>query len=112
MTFSVAEVRLQSPHAEKQFRSSPREVRDGLNRLARSLRDDPQVGTFLRLRRIPRATVHRWEARVGRLSNLYKVDLPGAWRALYTVGSDGPLRVVLVLEVVSHTEYDRLLGFG
>lgn len=39
-------------------------------------------------------------------------DLPGAWRALYTIGSDGPLRVALVVEVLRHQDYERVLGYS
>lgn len=108
----ATDVRVQSPHAERQFQASPQEVQGALRRLAAVLRQDPQHGAFVVLRRVPRETRHRWERRVGRIANLYKLDLPGAWRALYTVGSEGSLRVVLVLEIVSHAEYDRLLGYG
>ena len=62
--------------------------------------------------RVPQATRRKWEGRVGPVRNLYKVDLTGGWRPLYTVGSEGPLRVVLVLEVLRHKEYERVLGYG
>lgn len=77
---------------------------------ARALAADPQHGTFIALRGVPKETLRRWHARVGAVANLWKLDLPEGWRALYTVGSDGPLRVALVLEVLSQKEYDRLLG--
>ncbi|MFQ5838322.1 MAG: hypothetical protein ACE5HJ_06015 [Thermoplasmata archaeon] len=72
---------------------------------------DPQAGTFLRVARVPKVTTQRWEARIGTVTNLYKLDLPGGWRALYTIGSDGPLRVVLVLEILRHKDYERVLGY-
>ena len=83
-----------------------------MRRKAKNLANDPQAGTFVSAARVPKATVRRWEARVGRVTNLYKLDLPGAWRALYTIGTDGPLRVVLVLEILSHKDYERVLGYS
>ena len=71
-----------------------------MRREAKDLAKDAQAGTFVSVTRVPKATMRRWEARVGKVTNLHKLDLPGAWRALYTIGSDGPLRVVLVLEVL------------
>ena len=103
---------MESPHAERQFRSAPRSVQEALWRKARELADDPQAGTFLPMARVPPVARRRWEARVGRVTNLYKLDLPGAWRALYTVGREGPLRVVLVLEVLRHKDYERVLGYS
>jgi hypothetical protein len=106
------EVRLESPHAERQFREAPREVQKALRRKAQEVAADPQLGTFVAMTRVPRSTRQKWERRVGPVQNLYKLDLPGAWRALYTIGSDGPLRVVLVLEVLRHKEYERVLGYS
>jgi hypothetical protein len=105
------EVRIESPHAEDQFRGAPSAVQEALRRQARTLAGDPQHGTFIAVGRVPKETLRRWQARVGALPNLWKVDLPDGWRALYTIGSDGPLRVVIVIEVVRHKEYDRLLGY-
>lgn len=111
MTQPPAEVRLEA-HAAKQFSRAPRPVQQDLRRKAKQLAHDPQRGTFIGIRRVPKTTLAKWDARVGVQLNLYKLDLSGGWRALYAVGSDGPLRVVVILEVVDHKEYDRLLGYG
>ena len=103
---------VESPHAERQFRFAPKDVQEALRRKAKDLAIDPQAGTFVPVARVPRSTLRRWEARVGKVTNLYKLDLPGAWRALYTIGTEGPLRVVLVLEVLRHRDYERVLGYS
>jgi hypothetical protein len=41
------------------------------------------------------------------LENLYVEDLPDFWRLLYTVVKSEGRRVIIILEVVSHREYDR-----
>jgi hypothetical protein len=41
------------------------------------------------------------------LENLYVEDLPDFWRLLYTVVKSEGRRVILVLEIVSHKDYDR-----
>lgn len=111
MSAPRVEVRLEA-HASRQFDKAPRHVQADLRRKARALSLDPQRGAFVVLPKVPKATRRRWEARVGSFANLYRLPLAGAWRALYTVGTEGPLRVVLILEVVDHREYDRLLGYG
>ena len=93
MSAPPAEVRIEAPHAESQFRGAPADVRESLRRQARMLAHDPQHGTFIAIRQVPKETLRRWQARVGAVLNLWKLDLPQGWRALYTVGSDGPLRV-------------------
>ena len=87
-------------------------MQEALRRKAKDLAEDPQAGTFVSVTRVPKATMRRWEMRVRKVTNLSKLDLPGAWRALYTIGSDGPLRVVLVVEVLRHRDYERVLGYS
>lgn len=111
MAGAPAQVRIEAPHAQGQFQVAPRDVQDALRRHARTLAQDPQQGTFIAVARVPKETLRRWQARVAAVPNLWKLDLPQGWRALYTVGSEGPLRVVLVLEVLRHKDYDRLLGY-
>ena len=98
--------------AQKQFAKAPRAVRDKLRTLAQALAKDPQLGEYVPpadVRR--RTTLRKWEARVGAVRNLYKLELPAGWRALSTVGSRGAERVVMVLEVVDHEQYERLMGY-
>ena len=105
-----AEVRLEA-HAAKQFDRAPKDVAADLRRKAKRLADDPQAGTYVAFHPRFKRSLAKWMARVGTVDNLWKLDLARGWRALYTVGSDGPLRVVLVVEVVDHQEYDRLLAY-
>ena len=46
------------------------------------------------------------------LTNAWRVELPGAYRAIYTVQPSAARHpIVLVLEVLSHKDYDRLFGY-
>ncbi len=46
------------------------------------------------------------------LTNAWRFELPMAFRGIYTVqSSPGTGTVVLVLEILSHREYDRLFGY-
>jgi hypothetical protein len=107
----MADVRLEGT-AIKQFQKAPRAVQAELRARAAALASDPQLGAYVPLADVfNKATRKKWEARVGPLRNLYKVELRDGWRALYTVGSRGADRVVLVLEVVDHKAYERLMGY-
>lgn len=112
MAKARAQVGIEDPHAAGQLKGAPRDVQEALRRQAKTLEEDPFHGTFIVLRRVPRATLKRWQARLGELPNLYKLDLPRGWRALYFVASNERARAVFVFELVRHTEYDRLLGYG
>lgn len=107
----ATDVRLEGP-AQKQFDKAPPHIQQGLRKLAPELAKDPQLGAFIPLTDVyNKATRRKWEARVGRVRNLHKVELPDGWRALYTVGSRGAERVVMILEVVDHKKYERLMGY-
>ncbi len=46
------------------------------------------------------------------LSNAWKFELPLGYRGIYTAQSlPGAGTVVLILEILSHKEYDRLFGY-
>ncbi len=51
--------------------------------------------------------------RFSHLPNLFRLELPGAWRALYTVATS-PTRGqrIRVVWVGDHTAYDRLFGYS
>jgi hypothetical protein len=112
MSDGRAQVQIESPHALRQLRSAPRDVADSLRRQTAALAADPFRGTFIALAGVPKRTRAVWQARVGPVPNLYKVDLPQGWRALYFVATNERRRDVFVIEVLSHTDYDRLLGYG
>lgn len=105
------EVRLEA-RAARQFERAPAPVQDDLRRKGRRLAADPQAGTYVAFHRRFHGALVKWRRRVGTVQNLWKLDLAEGRRAIYTVGSDGPLRVVIILEVVDHHGYDLLLGCG
>jgi hypothetical protein len=46
------------------------------------------------------------------VENAWRFELPGAFRGIYTVANeDGRKPAVIVLEILSHKEYDRLFGY-
>lgn len=105
------DVRLEGP-AQKQFAKAPKQVQAGLRKMASRLAADPQAGEYVPVAAVHnKATVAKWERRVGRVRNLHKVELADGWRALYTIGSHGADRAVMVLEVVDHKQHDRLMGY-
>lgn len=104
-------MRLEGP-AQKQFEKAPKAIQNELRKLAQDLAIDPQWGEYVPVKDVHnKSTVKKWERRIGRMRNVYKLDLADGWRALYTIGSRGADRVVMILEVVDHKQYDRLMGY-
>ena len=72
------------------------------------LTDDPTLGDSIRKDRIPRELRRRFG-----VENLWRAELPGGWRLLYTIAAKVDVRPeVRILRILTHKEYDRLLGYG
>jgi hypothetical protein len=41
------------------------------------------------------------------LTNLYVEDLPDFWRMLYTIVKQNAMRTIVIVEIVSHKDYNR-----
>ena len=75
------------------------------------LKADAFAGDQIPKSLIPPALAARSGLRL-RLSNVWRFELPLAYRGIYTVQSwPGIGTVVLMLEILSHKEYDRLFGY-
>jgi mRNA-degrading endonuclease RelE of RelBE toxin-antitoxin system len=74
------------------------------DRLAR----DVTVGDPIRKSQIPATLKRAYE-----INNLWRLELPGGWRVLYTVASRPAGKPeVFILRILSHEEYDRLFGYS
>jgi len=45
------------------------------------------------------------------INNLYKYDLPNAWRLLYSLGKEGIEIIAVILEWCPHKEYEKLFHY-
>lgn len=89
----------------KEFRNAGEPQRRKLHELAKRLRVEPFLGDRVSRRFIPR--------RFRDLPNLFRLELPDGWRALYTVASGPATGVqVRVVWIGSHDRYDRLFGYS
>ena len=75
------------------------------------LKGDVFAGDQIPKDRIPAALSTR-NGLPGAVSNAWRFEMPGAFRGIYTVQpSDARRPVVVVLEILSHKEYDQLFGY-
>jgi hypothetical protein len=61
------------------------------------------AGTQIPKRLIPK----EYKKRFGEIDNLWKLNLPNAWRLLYSVKGDKIVIISLILEWISHKEYEK-----
>jgi len=89
---------------EDQFRLAGEAQRKKLREYAKRLRLGKFLGDRISRRLIPR--------RFQDLPNLFRLELPQGWRALYTVASrPGFGSQIRVVWIGDHTRYNRLFGY-
>lgn len=77
-----------------------------IERAKNNLKIDPQFGIH-----IPRKVISKFVvARYG-TNRLWKIDLVGYWRLIYTITGDEIKVVAFVLEFMNHKEYDKIFGY-
>jgi len=69
-------------------------------------RDEISENAFCGIR-VPRRLVPKEYVQTYAVENLWKYNLPGGWRLLYTITSDEILIIGIVLEWMNHNEYER-----
>ena len=83
--------------------SNHQQLLNSIKRASEQLNQDPQFGTP-----IPKALYRKAKMPV---TNLWKVNLTGYWRMLYTITGDKVEIICYVLEICDHRKYDRIFGY-
>lgn len=110
MPLSALEVRV-SARVEKVERALDAKQRKKLDWWYARLKADIFAGTQIPKDRIPGSLSVR-NGLPGPLANAWRFELPGAIRGIYTIQPSAARHpVVLILEILSHKEYDRLFGY-
>jgi hypothetical protein len=72
------------------------------------LQDDPYRGDRIKKERIPKS----YKVKYG-LDNLLKINISQYWRLLYFIEAyDNKTVLVILVDFMSHPEYDRLFGYN
>ncbi len=70
------------------------------------IKNKPDCGTAIPKKLIPKEYVRKYG-----INDLYKYDLPNAWRLLYSLGQKGIEIIAIILEWCSHKEYERIFKY-
>ena len=77
-----------------------------LERATCDLKENPYCGI-----KIPKNLWPKNYTRKYSIDNLWKYDLPNAWRLIYTISKDEVKILAIILEWCSHKEYERIFGY-
>jgi Txe/YoeB family toxin of Txe-Axe toxin-antitoxin module len=91
--------------ALKSGKSADPEIYKAINHAIDTLKADPECGI-----KIPRNLIpERYEKYD--VDNLWKIDLPRAWRLIYTLKGDEIAILAIILEWMDHKNYERRFGY-
>jgi len=83
-------------------------IKKSMKRAIEDLRRNVFFGIQLPKRLFPTEYVRKYK-----INNLWKYDLPNAWRLLYTVTVEGDVELVsAILDWFSHKDYERKFNYG
>ncbi len=66
------------------------------------LRDNPEYGVHIPKDRIPKEYIRDYD-----VNNLWKVNLSGAWRMVYTIRGSEVEIISLILDIMNHRDYEK-----
>jgi len=70
------------------------------------LKANPEYGTHISKDRIPKEYIIKYD-----VNNLWKVDLSGAWRMIYTIRGNEVEIISLILDIMNHKDYEKKFGY-
>jgi Txe/YoeB family toxin of Txe-Axe toxin-antitoxin module len=77
-----------------------------LERATDDLKENPFCGIKIPKNLWPENYVKKYS-----IDNLWKYDLPNAWRLIYTVSKDQVKILAIILEWFNHKEYEKRFGY-
>lgn len=94
---------------EKEFNelSDDDEVKKWIKRAISDIRQNAFCGIPIPKRLIPKEYIQRYG-----ITNLWKYDLPNAWRLVYSITTPDKIEIVtIILEWFNHPEYERRFNY-
>lgn len=78
-----------------------------IEREKNNLKINPQYGIHIPRKNISKGVTQRYGT-----DRLWKIDLVGYWRLIYTLTGDEVKVIAFVLEFMDHKKYDKVFGYS
>ncbi|MGD9275648.1 MAG: type II toxin-antitoxin system YoeB family toxin [Candidatus Pacearchaeota archaeon] len=90
----------------KKEKTSEKDLSEFLERAIKDIKKNPFVGIQIKKKLIPKEYRTKYQ-----IQNLWKYNLPNAWRLIYSIQKDHISIVCVLLEWFSHKKYERRFKF-
>ncbi len=77
-----------------------------INNALRNIKANPFYGNLIPRKNISKGVADRYGT-----YKIFRVELVGYWRLLYTVTGDEAKIIALILEYMNHQKYDKIFGY-
>jgi len=91
----------------KKLKRKDKELYRHIENALRNIQEDPVCGIKIPIRLIPK----EWKSKYN-INNLYKYNLPNAWRLLYSLIGDRVEVIAIILGGYDHKSYGRLFRYN
>lgn len=107
--------------AHKEFKELEQAVREGkkakkkptyeqllssINNAVKNLKTNPFYGDLIQRKYLSKKIIEEYGT-----DKIFRIELVGYWRMLYTVVGDETKIIALILEYMDHPAYDKLFGY-
>src|SRR3989344_2839498 len=90
----------------KEGKEEEKQLAENMDRAVLALQEDHEAGIHIPRNRWPKY----YRSKFG-ITNLWKYDLPKAWRLVYTITGDQIEVISIILEWFDHKEYNKRFGY-
>ena len=87
-------------------RSEEKELYSLINRAIDALEENPSRFISIPRKQWPKEYIKKFD-----IKNLWKYDLPNGWRIIYTIKGNNIEIISVVLEWITHKDYERKFGY-
>ncbi|MBI2106729.1 hypothetical protein HYT57_01985 [Candidatus Woesearchaeota archaeon] len=102
-----ADERLQKAFEQlEQGKGDERKLYDWLVRAFEDIEENAFCGIQVPKRLIPKGYIQKYD-----VHNIWKYNLPNAWRLVYSIENQEILVVSIILEWMTHKEYEKRFGY-
>ena len=88
---------------EESRRTEDQQLYSAIKQAFAILKEAPDAGKHIANDRIPKEYIRRYGSGVG----FWKYDILGSWRLIYITGRDEGVFLVILIEWMSHDDYER-----
>ena len=88
----------------EEFEEKP--LKEQLKKALYDIEENPFCGIQIPKRLIPKEYVKKHN-----IANVWKYNLPGAWRLIYSIRGGTAVIITIILDWMDHKEYERKFGY-